>query len=335
MKTKILIGKNREEPLMNFQNQNSCDNFPDEPDENWWAALLADEPPVIGAPEILYGPRINVEKPKKIRKKRASVDWEKAYRVFQNDEIISLRVVGCNRGGLLVSDESLHGFVPASHLIDIPGEISDDVREHYLTSYVDREISLKIIECEQDLERVVLSERAALAEEGKRKQLLENLCEGDIVSGIVTNITSFGAFIDLGGLEGLAHVSELSWGRVVDPSEVLKVDDHVEAMVLQISESEAKIALSIKRLKENPWEKVAQKLSPGDIIDAMISNIEKYGAFARLEEGIEGLIHISTINFPNSCYDIEDFLCEEQPVKVRVLNIDPKKRRLGLKLESY
>jgi small subunit ribosomal protein S1 len=335
MTTKILIGKSREEPLMNFQNQNTSDAFPDEPDENWWAALLADEPPAITEPEVIKHRQINEGKTKKVCKNRASVDWKKAYRIFQNDEIIFLRVVGCNQGGLLVSDESLHGFVPASHLIDLPAEIPDADREHYLTSYVDREISLKIIECEQDLDRVVLSERAALAEEGKRKHLLENLCEGDIVSGIVTNITSFGAFIDLGGLEGLAHVSELSWGRVVDPSEVLKVDDQVEAMVLHISESEAKIALSIKRLKENPWEIIAQKLSPGEIIDARITNIEKYGAFARLDEGIEGLIHISTINFPMSCYEIEDFLFENQPVKVRVINIDPKKRRLGLKLESY
>ncbi len=320
---------------MNFQNQNIKENFPDEPDDNWWTALLADEPPVIREPEVFKRPKTNYGKTKKVCNTRASVDWKKAYRIFQNDEIILLRVVSCNQGGLLVSDESLHGFVPASHLIDLPCEISDDDREHYLTSYIDREISLKIIECDQDLDRVVLSERAALAEEGKRKHLLENLCEGDNVSGIVTNITSFGAFIDLGGLEGLAHVSELSWGRVVDPSEVLKVDDHVEAMVLQISKCEAKIALSIKRLKENPWEIVAQKLTPGDIIDAMITSIEKYGAFARLEEGIEGLIHVSTMKFPNTCYEIKDFLCEEQPVKVRVLNIDPKKRRLGLKLESY
>jgi small subunit ribosomal protein S1 len=147
-------------------------------------------------------------------------------------------------------------------------------------------------------------------------------------------VTDFGAFVDLGGLEGLIHVSELSWGRVQHPSEILCVNDEVEVQVLQVSEEEGRIALSLKRLEENPWEVLSRKLSPGDQIEAVISSIVKYGAFARLEEGVEGLIHISSMNFPKGCTHIDDFLYEGLPVNVSVIQIDPQKRRLGLRLVS-
>jgi small subunit ribosomal protein S1 len=151
---------------------------------------------------------------------------------------------------------------------------------------------------------------------------------------VVTNVTEFGAFVDLGGLEGLIHVSELSWGRVNDPSDFLKVCDTVSTLVLQVSEDKGRIALSLKRLKDNPWEVLANELSPGDIVPATITSIVKYGAFARLDEGVEGLIHISSMNFPSGCVHIDDFLYEGQAVNVCILHIDPKKRRLGLKLEN-
>jgi small subunit ribosomal protein S1 len=234
-----------------------------------------------------------------------------------------------------VADEDIHGFVPSSHLIDVPADIAEEDREHYFTNYIDRTISLKVIECEPEKERVVFSERAALAGEGQRKYLLNNLKKGDVVTGVVTNVTDFGVFVDLGGLEGLIHVSELSWGRVQYPSDYLSVGDEVEVLVLQVSEEEGRIALSMKRLHENPWDILAQKLSPGDHVTAEISSIVKYGAFARLEEGIEGLIHISSMNFPKGCTHIDDFLYEGQPVNVCVIHIDPEKRRLGLRLVSY
>jgi small subunit ribosomal protein S1 len=139
--------------------------------------------------------------------------------------------------------------------------------------------------------------------------------------------------VDLGGLEGLIHVSELSWGRVQNPSDILRVNDNVQAQVLHVSKEEGKIALSLKRLTENPWEILSKRLKGGEKLDAVISSIVKYGAFARLKEGIEGLIHISSMNFPEGCRRIDDFLYEGQAVRVSVLNIDAKKRRLGLRLE--
>jgi small subunit ribosomal protein S1 len=136
-------------------------------------------------------------------------------------------------------------------------------------------------------------------------------------------------------LEGLIHVSELSWGRVQRPADIVKVGDEVQTLILQVAEDKGRIALSLKRLDSNPWDVLAQNLAPGDSVPATISSIVKYGAFARLEEGVEGLIHISSMNFPNGCTHIDDFLYEGQTVNVCVLHIDPRKRRLGLKLESY
>lgn len=328
------LGKNTEDQSMDLRGKDKSPIQPPlEPDEGWWAAVLADEPLAeeeLDSVESLPVPELDSED-----HSSSWVNWERILRIYEGDEIVDLNVVGYNRGGLLVSGEDIHGFVPASHLIEVPAEIEEKGREAYLIQYVNRNISLKIIECEPEKERVVFSERAALAGEGQRRHLLSSLQPGDVVEGIVTNVTDFGAFVDLGGLEGLIHVSELSWGRVQHPSDIVKVDDEVQSLVLQVAEEKGRIALSLKRLNPNPWDALAQKLTPGNSIPATISSIVKYGAFARLEEGVEGLIHISSMNFPNGCTHIDDFLYEGQCVNVCVLHIDPKKRRLGLKLESY
>ena len=344
MNTDLRLKKDGEGTGMDVNNKKILPGKPpSEPEEGWWTAVLADEPmmnedaqqepiilPVEESQESLAGKGDGGG----TKPPRKSLNWEKVRKLFANDEIIKMNVVGHNRGGILVAAEEIHGFVPASHLIDIPADVSDEDRDQYLTSYLDRKISLKVIECDSSKDRVVFSERAAQAEEGERKRLLRNLNQGDLVKGIVTNVTAFGAFVDLGGLEGLIHVSELSWGRVSHPSDVVQVDDEVEAIVLQVSEDQCRIALSLKRLKENPWIPLAENLAPGDVVDATITGIVKYGAFARLPERVEGLIHISTMKFPDGCKRIDDFLYEGQSVKVCVLSIDAEKRRLGLELED-
>ncbi len=344
MTADLRLGKDRERMGMHGNNRQSLpENPPSEPDEGWWAAVLADEPlldldaekqPPVHPTEAHEEQHIGKRKEGAKKFERTSENWERIRKLFTNDEIIKMDVVGHNRGGILVAIGDVHGFVPASHLIDIPADVSDEDREQYLTSYLDRKISLKVIECDSSKERVVFSERAAQAEEGQRKRLLQTLTEGDLVCGTVTNVTSFGAFVDLGGLEGLIHVSELSWGRVSHPSDVVEVGDEVEVIVLQVSEDECRIALSLKRLTKNPWVSLAENLSPGDVVEATITNIVKFGAFARLPEGVEGLIHISSMNFPEGCKHIRDFLTQGQSVRVCVLTIDADKRRLGLKLEQ-
>jgi small subunit ribosomal protein S1 len=243
-----------------------------------------------------------------------------------------LEVYGYNRGGLLVHTDDIQGFVPVSHLVELPATLGDEERIQTLCSYVGRTLCLKVIECNPALERVVFSERAAQAGEGCRRELFRSLQPGKVISGKVTNVTDFGVFIDLGGVEGLVHVSELSWGRVSHPGEILKVGQNVQTVVLQVSEENSRVALSLKRLSKNPWDEVFKRYRPGDVVEAEITSIVRFGVFARMEEGIEGLIHISSIELPEQKANISSFLSPGQKVQVKILHIDIERRRLGLDL---
>ena len=309
--------------------QNQVDSKEDEQnpelDEGWWASVLADEiyHTDAGKEVIDKNPaHQNVNK----------VDWDHVRDLYDQDEIVELEVQGYNRGGLLVQSENVQGFVPISHLVDIPGGIDEDRRKEILAEYIGRFLRLKVIECEPSQERIVLSERAALAGEGRRKQLFLALKNGDVVSGTVTNVTEFGAFVDLGGVEGLIHVSELSWGRVQHPCEILHIGQAVQTLVLQVSEENARVALSLKRLHSNPWEMLVKKYNPGDIVPATVTTIVRYGAFARLDEGVEGLIHISSIALPSGVRELDKMIEPGQSIQVRILHIDTERRRLGLGL---
>ncbi|NMB53509.1 MAG: 30S ribosomal protein S1 [Leptolinea sp.] len=295
----------------------------DEMDEGWWAAVLADEESSTG--EYSENHPISSHQSELVL-----VDWDRVKSIYENDEIVDLQVYGFNRGGLLVQNQGIQGFVPVSHLIDMPCGVEEDVRKTTLAEYIGRTLRLKVIECEPSLDRIVLSERAAQAGEGRRKQLFESLHVGDIVKGKVTNVTDFGVFIDLGGVEGLIHVSELSWGRVQHPGDILSIGDCAEAMVLQINEETSRVALSYKRLQPNPWEVVAAAYGPGDEVNAVITSITRFGVFARLQEGIEGLIHISSIQISQPYQSLEDCFSIGAVIRVQILHIDPDRRRLGL-----
>ncbi|HWR66237.1 MAG TPA: S1 RNA-binding domain-containing protein [Bellilinea sp.] len=299
--------------------------IPEMPDESWWAAVLSDE-------ESYVTPRKDPGARTAAQAAVTAIDWPFVQRLYEQDEIVSLKVHGFNRGGLLVQGCGIQGFVPVSHLIDMPNTVTDEERRRVLAGYVEREIELKVIECEQAQERIVLSERAALAGEGKRRVIFGALQEGAILTGKVTNVTDFGVFIDLGGVEGLIHVSELSWGRVHHPSDVLSIDDEVSVMVLQVCEENARIALSLKRMTPNPWETLSVRYKPGDIVSAKVTSTTRYGAFVQLEEGVEGLIHLSSIKLPANYNHLTDFIDIGQEVIVRILHIDTERRRLGLGL---
>ena len=262
----------------------------------------------------------------------SKVDWDQVRDLYDHDEIVIMMVQGYNRGGLLVQGDNIQGFVPVSHLVEMPGGIDEEKRRQILASYIGRSLDLKVIECEPSQERIVLSERAALAGEGRRKQLFRALKNGEVVSGTVTNVTEFGAFVDLGGVEGLIHVSELSWGRVQHPCEVLHIGQVVQTLVLQVSEENARVALSLKRLQSNPWEMLVKRYKPGDVVPATVTTIMRYGAFARLDEGVEGLIHISSVTLPHGARELDKLIKSGQIVQVRILHIDAERRRLGLGL---
>ncbi len=317
-------------------NKQSNTSEPPEIDEAWWTALLAEEEKYNQtAPKESSKANEYIEQVSRGTKKltkTGEIDWEMVQELFESDKVITLEITGFNRGGLLVAGSGLHGFVPISHLLEINCLTDEVEKESILANYVGRTVAFKVIECDPERGRVVFSERAALAESGKRNLLFNEIYPGKRVCGIVTNITEFGVFVDLGGVEGLIHVSELSWGRVRHPTEIAKVSEMVEAYVIQVDQERSRIALSLKRLIPNPWETAEERYQPGQIVNAVITSIVPFGAFARLEEGLDGLIHSSEIVETNTQDDSDEGLYEGQNVQVRILNVNAAKQRLGLSL---
>jgi small subunit ribosomal protein S1 len=309
---------------------------PPEIDESWWKALLAEEDKYnqIGSKEqtITVESRGHEKDSSKKGSKASEIDWQMVQEIFAQDQVVTLEITGFNRGGLLVGGSGLHGFVPISHLLEINCLTDDIEKESILSSYVGRTVAFKVIECDPERGRVVFSERAALAESGKRNLLFDEIYPGKRVCGIVTNITEFGVFVDLGGVEGLIHVSEISWGRVRHPAEVVDVGDTVQAYVIQVDQDRSRIALSMKRLIPNPWENAEERYHPGQVVSAVITSIVPFGAFARLEEGLDGLIHSSEIAGEGFENGTSDGLYEGQTVQVRILNVNAARQRLGLSL---
>jgi len=306
-------------------------------DESWWEAVLAEDEAQELSYKPTYSPQngVSAEMTSRINASRmvsetAQMDWEKACLLYEQDQFICLQVNGYNRGGLLVGGEWLQGFVPISHLVNAPEEGIDP--EHWLASYKNQVLRLKVIECDKERGRVVFSERAALAEPGSRKSLLVRLQPCDCVQGTVTNITDFGVFVDLGGVEGLVHVSEISWGRVRHPTDVVSLGQKVNVFVIKVERDRARVALSLKRLHPNPWETVQDRYYPGQLTEAVVTSVVPFGAFARLDEGLDGLIHISELCSSDGQPHPEDALIEGQKVQVRVLHVDGSKQRLGLSL---
>lgn len=303
-------------------------------DDSWWTAVLEEV-------EQHFNPSkpISDQQPNRDAKLVAQpepdiqdVDWKYAEQLYGQDQVIDLIVSGYNRGGLLVEGQRLQGFVPISHLVGHIKDRQEQEREMDLDSYIGSTLRLKVIECSPERGRVVLSERAAQADPGRRNELLESLQEGDCTIGRVTTITDFGAFVDLGGVEGLVHISELSWGRVCHPADVVKIGQQLEVCVLSIDYERARVALSLKRMLPNPWETIHQRYQSGQITEAVITSVVNFGAFARLEEGLDGLIHVSELRKNGADLQVEDVLYEGQHVQVCILNIDAQRQRLGLSL---
>jgi small subunit ribosomal protein S1 len=302
-------------------------------DEAWWAALLAEETK-HPLPQVNHSePSPSHQERERQPSRNVAVDWELAQSLYARDEAIQLVVTGFNRGGLLVGKDGLHGFVPVSHLLEINCQTTEEQRNGILGSYAGRSITLKVIECDPERGRVVLSERAALAGSGRRNELFDDMHPGDTACGFVTNITDFGVFVDLGGVEGLIHVSELSWGRVRHPADVAQVGDKLYAIVLQVDKERARIALSLKRMHPNPWETAEERYKPGQVVQAVVTSIVPFGAFARLEEGLDGLIHSSELLASGQPGGSSRRVEEGQAVQVRVLNVDATRQRLGLSLK--
>ena len=307
-------------------------------DEGWWQAVLADEqrysPP---HPQHGHTPK---QKPSPLEKPEAVVvtepiqaDWDAVKDLYSRDRIVAMKVTGHNRGGLLVEGDGLAGFVPFSHLIGLAGKEHEVNRDLSLETYVGKTLNVKVIECVPEDGRVVFSERAALSEPGKRAELFHNLTTGNRTRGTVTNITDFGVFVDLGGVEGLIHISELSWGRVSHPNQIVKLGEEIDVQVLDISAERCRVALSLKRLTANPWDRAATDFAEGAVLPATVTSVLSYGAFARIEAGVEGLIHASEMSLLAN-QSPREILKEGQQIHVRVLHVDPPHQRMGLSLKT-
>jgi small subunit ribosomal protein S1 len=307
-------------------------------DEGYWSSLLSDGENAGRSPDpdALYEGELGTDEHFDAsyttdNANENAKDWLEIRQMTERDEVIRLRVVGYNRGGLLVEWRSLRGFVPASQLIQFPATAPVAIRRRALTSHVGEMLDLRVIELNPEKNRLILSERAAQAAAGERAYILHSLSRGDIVHGFITNLCDFGAFVDLGGLEGLIHISELSWGRVGHPEHMLQRGQRVEAYVLDIDRESARIALSLKRLRPDPWQTVEQRYEIGQIIEGTITNVVDFGAFACVEEGLEGLIHVSELAEGHFLHP-RNVVNEGQVVRARILSIDGKARRLGLSL---
>jgi len=272
-------------------------------------------------------------------KAAAEQDWLDAENLLTTQEVYETVVVGYNRGGVLVKVGHLRGFVPNSQLQPSRQAAvkKDSDQQPSFQKLVGKKIFLKVIEADRERNRLILSEKAAAQEirDARRGQLLDSIQEGDICEGRVVNMAEFGAFIDIGGVEGLVHLSELSWKRINNPAEKLNVGDIVNVYVLRVEQERQRLALSIKRLEPDPWTLVKDNYRDGQLTTATITKLTKFGAFARLhdEYELEGLIHISELSDEHVNHPRE-VVKPSQEVTVRIIRIDPDQRQLGLSIKQ-
>jgi small subunit ribosomal protein S1 len=261
-------------------------------------------------------------------------DWQNAEAQLASKEIFEGEVIGYNKGGLVVPFGRIRAFVPASQVAGFPRRLSPDQRLERLAEQVGRQIIGQIIEVDRRRKRLIMSEQAAQSEwrERKRSEVMDSLVEGEVVHGVVTSLANFGAFVDLGGTDGLIHISELAWHRVRHPREVLQVGDEVDVYVLKLDRANSRIGLSLRRLQPDPWSLVDTKYHIGQRVVGGITNITDFGAFAHLEDGIEGLIHISELSVAEINHPSEVVKRREEYL-LEIIKIEPERQRIGLSLK--
>lgn len=271
----------------------------------------------------------------------AEQDWERAEELMQSQEIFEGQVESYNRGGVIVKVGQVRGFVPASQLsttgmaTSSTDEESTDTEERW-ASLVGEELKIKVIDIDRKRNRLILSERLAMREwrRQQKEQLLESLKEGDSYEGLISSIADFGAFVDLGGADGLIHLSELSWNRVSHPNEVVSVGDKVKVQILSVDLERRRIGLSLRRLTPQPWEVISDTYEVGQIVRGRITKLVNFGAFARLDsDGVEGLIHISELSDRRVTHP-KEIVNEGEEHELRIIRIDTDKRRMGLSLKQ-
>lgn len=273
-----------------------------------------------------------------ISKAKAEEDWKYAEKLLDSQEMFTGMVSGFNRGGVIVKIGQVRGFVPASQLSSESQsqQIPEGEPDDRWMRLMNNELRMKVIDLDRRRNRLILSERVAMREwrREQKEKLLESLEENSVCEGVVSSLADFGAFVNLGGADGLIHLSELSWGRVNHPSEVVSIGQKLKVMVLSVDQERKRIGLSLRRMLPEPWEAVPDKYDVGQLVRGTVTKLVNFGAFARLEnDAIEGLIHISEladrrINHPS------EIVAEGQELELRIIRIDTDKRRMGLSLKQ-
>jgi small subunit ribosomal protein S1 len=265
---------------------------------------------------------------------REEMSWKDADGLMAGKDTYHSKIVGYNKGGLIVPVGGLRGFVPASQIsLSRRASMSGETPEQRWSKMINEDIDVCVIEVDRERRRLILSERAASTEtrESIKERVIDELAEGEVRSGRVTSLADFGAFVNISGADGLVHLSEISWDRIQHPSEVLKVGQEVKVKVISIDKDKKRIGLSIRQLQQDPWVEKATRYQVGQLLEGTITRLTKFGAFARIDDDIEGLIHISEISEKRIEHP-KEVLKEGDVVTLRVIKVDPENHRIGLSL---
>ncbi len=266
---------------------------------------------------------------------REEKDWEVVEALLASNDTYPSKVIGYNKGGLIVPIGGLRGFVPASQISLTRRSAGNESPEQRWGKMVGESMNVRVIEVDRERRRLILSERMALQEtrETLKDRLLDELTEGTVRTGRVTSLADFGAFVNIEGADGLVHLSEISWDRIQHPNEVLKVGQEVKVKVISVDRDRKRIGLSMRQLQEDPWMQKVSFLKEGMLIEGTITHLTKFGAFARLNDDLEGLIHVSELSEQRVAHP-KEVLHEGEVVTLRVIKVDPERRRIGLSLRK-
>lgn len=271
-----------------------------------------------------------------MKRAQEQISWDDVEKLVTDGAVVESKIVGFNKGGLIASVEGLRGFVPSSQIGALRrSQISGETPEQKYQKMVGQPISVRVIEVDRERRRLILSERAASTEsrQSLKERVIDGLEEGQVYTGRVTSLANFGAFINVNGADGLVHLSELSWDHIEHPREALEVGQEVKVKVINVDREKKRIGLSVRALLDDPRRSRIEKYSVGQLVEGKITRLTKFGAFARLEDDVEGLIHISELS-DHRVEHPKEVLKEGDVKTLRVIRIEPDQRRIGLSLRK-
>ncbi|MGI6047114.1 MAG: 30S ribosomal protein S1 [Petrimonas sp.] len=258
------------------------------------------------------------------KKARASRSWDRVNAALENNEVIKGYIKCRTKGGMIVDVFGIEAFLPGSQIDVKP------IRDYDI--FVDKTMEFKVVKINPEFKNVVVSHKALIEEEleQQKKEIISKLEKGQVLEGVVKNVTSYGVFVDLGGVDGLIHITDLSWGRIQHPDEVVKLDDKINVVILDFDDEKKRIALGLKQLTPHPWDAMDDSLKVGDIVKGKVVVIADYGAFVEVAPGVEGLIHVSEMSWTQHLHSAQDFMKVGDDVEAVILTLDPEDRKMSL-----